>query len=946
MKLFRSFALSLCILLGCGAAQEIAAIVNSNAPKPTPQEWQPTILITKGPTICSGTVVGPRIAITSARCLAESTSTPVFAKVGGQIQALELCISHPHADVALCVSTEYFFNQRIAVLGIGGKGLDLGVDVELVGYGCRLPEGVDRNFGNLTVGTAQVTRFSTREATVVGSALCSGDNGGGAYVWIEGVKDPELVGVLSRGDMRQSTVISQITNPEIADWAIFWSRIRGGICRSDDRSACDESGTGRLSPQSIPPMPWIEKFNTFLTSSDPASSSLEETLSIGWLGIEDQVLASAASDQAMFHDSFIFPSRLAAGRRLDFQPEATITTADGIPLQHLTKLEILQGETLETATNRICGKVSANYIAALKSLPEQHHLSRTIPLPSNTEISFLPCPLADTYQLRRIEANAKAQLLSYFGALPNNSIWLGFEAPPGASSNYRHQFFLDATRAFNLDADLEFKNTTESVFIQIPESPPTSPSNSEFDPNSQEVEAILTAQGAISKCKAPQSYEAYPIDASALLDVLARNREKRPRSSGGPKEATIVTPDTGIFGANIGIFRNGGVGVEEGFGLADIRPHADSQEPMHGTEVATLLLGGPLLAGIQASGPRHIRLLTKLIFKRTVNEGETYFGTDTTVFGQISELLEDKMIVNLSLMSSYLDPSLKAQAWSSNGRAFFVVSAGNQNKQLGDAGVKIYPASLGGEHAPGFLVVGALDGDGQRAPFSNYSPDFVEIAAPGCSVPSLAAVFDEYSNVVSFGPVRVNGTSVAAPLVAFAAALIESERGTPVKKPKGPWPASIKRRLLVSADLQPDLKDFVTDGRTLNVVKAASIFHDVLELKNPSRIVFGDVRFSIDGTPQDIHKPIVMVCNDKPHEFEPTSILKIVPDFANDERGPVAKVYTLPSDGDQLPFRNWTCTLPDDLGFYFTDADFRTPRVFTTSEVADFVRRLDQGEAP
>lgn len=93
----------------------------------------------------------------------------------------------------------------------------------------------------------------------------------------------------------------------------------------------------------------------------------------------------------------------------------------------------------------------------------------------------------------------------------------------------------------------------------------------------------------------------------------------------------------------------------------------------------------------------------------------------------------------------------------------FVAAAGNEDSALDGANY-----SIGGHKLPNLITVGALDDNGNRAPFSNYASagGEVSIAAPGVKI---AMAIDKQG--VS---VNASGTSFATPMVAGAAALLRA----------------------------------------------------------------------------------------------------------------------------------------------------------------------------
>jgi len=151
-------------------------------------------------------------------------------------------------------------------------------------------------------------------------------------------------------------------------------------------------------------------------------------------------------------------------------------------------------------------------------------------------------------------------------------------------------------------------------------------------------------------------------------------------------------------------------------------------------------------------------------------------------------------ILNNSWGGRIYSPSLKFAIDQYDG--LFVVAAGNcgTNNDI----IPNYPSSYDSNN---IISVAATNQDDNLAPFSNYGVKSVDIAAPGTDILSLS-LHGEYS--------YQSGTSMSAPLIAGAAALLKAYMPDLTT-------LDIKKIILSSADKNPNLDGRVLTGGTLNI---------------------------------------------------------------------------------------------------------------------------------
>lgn len=444
----------------------------------------------------------------------------------------------------------------------------------------------------------------------------------------------------------------------------------------------------------------------------------------------------------------------------------------------------------------------------------------------------------------------------------------------------------------------------ERVLLAVPEP--------EIAPVALLDDAVFAAAGVA--CAGPAGATPWPFDGEALQSILDAGRAADPQ--GGGDLPVVAVADSGVDPADprFAFWRNrreaeGTQGVNDdeneyyddivGADVAsrdgDPAPDAASKQKDHGTFVAGLVFGGTRGGAFWAPARDRIRLLAVKLSGGAGVSADTITGA--AVLDAVRYANERAPIVNLSLEKYAEWGALRDQIALAPG-TLFVVAAGNRGGDVYTSAV--YPAALGGENARNVVTVGAHDGAGALAAFSNRSGKAVDLLAPGC---------DLESTVVGDGVYRSSGTSAAAPLVSFTAALLY-DAGL-----RKPW--EIKQRLVVATDPDPRLRGVVWSEGRLDVAAALDVRQDRIRTTD-GRVLRGTVTnpaIRLGGTPVPMRR-----------------ILKLVP-LARDAAGQHARVALRVDQSfefDDYVVDASSLTIHNDAG----------NQTLGLGEIRDFVRRV------
>jgi subtilisin family serine protease/Tol biopolymer transport system component len=307
---------------------------------------------------------------------------------------------------------------------------------------------------------------------------------------------------------------------------------------------------------------------------------------------------------------------------------------------------------------------------------------------------------------------------------------------------------------------------------------------------------------------------------------------------------TVAVLDTGVDTTHPDLA--GKVDAEENFSFSG----TTGDRYGHGTHVAGIVAGG----GSRYTGvaPR-ARLLSGKVL------GDDGSGFESwAIEGMEWAVAAGADVVNMSLGSSFPsngnDPvSLAIDRLTAEHDVTFVVSAGNSGPGGGTIGS---PAA-----ASSAITVGAIDKAGLLARFSSRGPRIGDAAikpdltAPGAGIVSARADGTALGSVVEAAYTRLSGTSMAAPHVAGAAAILKQRR-------PGVSAAEVKAALVTTAVPNPDLHIYQQGGGRLDIPAA---------LAAPVRATPAPLDLGFVGYPQNDKPPVtrqVTYANDRNEPIE------------------------------------------------------------------------------
>lgn len=884
-------AVAVSLLFAAGPAY---AIIGGTEVKPPFVEGEgqtdsPSVFVVRSALgFCTATAISSRAVVTARYCIPEDNV--VQMAIGQAVFSLDCGKQSQKSDAtlgwAVCQSDGDLPLQRHETF-YSGPELPLGSKLSVFGRGCQVRGGVDASLGTLTKGEITLEEYDKVRGLgrALGAQLCPGDGGGPVFV-STGSGGRQLVGVSTRRGSDGSIYFTPVPESEIA--ALLKKTVHSNSL------TCSELNTGFISI----PVCTVSNVNAIATSVD---------------------------DQAIFGNTELF-------------------SVDKLVKSQAISVTVRDGETIKEVVERVCGQEPESYFEYFKN-------KVNIDLDTVLTEQSVEIPLCSDRWYKEI-VMPKKTLWDVFMAEPSSSldgtpIWVGFDVPEGTKLDdpLNARYFVPAFR--NLNPGVDPNRIPQGTKVLFPTAParakdalPVASFQGDVIPQLSISDEEMDEQGMV--CMPPDVSSNYPYSVTELLRALSANylvTPKRPRG-----KIKVVSADSGLYGLGQGFLQANAVEMpasqsEEEF-ATDMKPLFDDEKSAHGTQVASLLLGGSDLISIAGVLPisERVTLVPQRIYEARTYELKNVATNEVTnprVKVTRAYAFEDVMnaantfnakIANLSL-KTFL-PIADIANRPKDSRMLFVVAAGNGDGDLNSERKKVYPAIYGA--SPDVIAVAAVDGKGNLAPFSNFGSQYVQIAAPGCEIPVIS--YDHANS--TFFQEKQNGTSLAAPLVSFTAALIASEVNGQIE------PSKIKERLLASADFRTgDLRDKVADGRVLNVARSVAVWTDVVQLKNKPSLLIGNVTFLRANKKLGADSILTLKCKDETvsKDIRLKRLRKIA--FGYESSGGVdyARVYY---DVDSAGMATKSCLLPDNLEVEFDQLSPPLTKRYKLSAIADITTKM------